>query len=321
MKTKVLVLGGTGFIGRNVITSLLGQGNFEIHATHFSKKPWSFDGIQWIKSDLTNEIQVKDLFSFKRFDLIIQSAATTSGISDTYNSPDFHVTNNVIMNSLILKYLNLYQAAHFIFFSCTNMLVSSVFPQNEESFDPKVGPIKEYFGVGWTKVYIEKLIEFYSKFNSNKFTVIRHSNIYGPWDRFELHNSHVCAATITKVLDAEKEIIVWGDGSESRDLLYISDLVDLVLLLWEKQSEKYLLINAGGEKLISVKELTNKILSICEKKLDITYEQFIELCILFGCDYCPTVTDAKPNELFEAYIKHKSIEKTLEELKIGRAHV
>ena len=227
MKTKVLVLGGTGFIGRNVITSLLRQGNFEIHATHFSKNPWHFEGIQWTKSNLIIESEVKNLFSKQRFDLVIQAAATTSGISDTYKSPDFHITNNVVMNSLILKYLNLYQQAHLIFFSCTNMLGSSVYPQNEEAFNPQLGPIKEYFGVGWTKVYIEKLLEFYSKFSPNKFTAIRHSNIYGPWDRFEVHNSHVCAATITKVIEAQSEIVVWGDGSESRDLLHVSDLVKI----------------------------------------------------------------------------------------------
>ena len=50
-------------------------------------------------------------------------------------------------------------------------------------------------------------------------------------------------------------------------------------------------------------------------RLSITYEQFIELCILFGCDYCPNFTDVKYNIMFELYSKHKNIEKTLEELK------
>jgi flap endonuclease-1 len=51
------------------------------------------------------------------------------------------------------------------------------------------------------------------------------------------------------------------------------------------------------------------------KKLDFTYEQFIELCILFGCDYCPNLNDVKFNIMFDTYKKHKNIESTLAELK------
>jgi flap endonuclease-1 len=51
------------------------------------------------------------------------------------------------------------------------------------------------------------------------------------------------------------------------------------------------------------------------KQLNFTYEQFIELCILFGCDYCPNLNDVKYNVMFESYNKHKNIEATLAELK------
>jgi flap endonuclease-1 len=50
--------------------------------------------------------------------------------------------------------------------------------------------------------------------------------------------------------------------------------------------------------------------------LDLTYEQFIELCILFGCDYCYNLTDVKYNEIYNTYIKFKSVDKTIDELKI-----
>ena len=51
------------------------------------------------------------------------------------------------------------------------------------------------------------------------------------------------------------------------------------------------------------------------EKLNLTYDEFIELCILFGCDYCPNLSDVKANEIYSVYSKHKSIEKTLEELR------
>ncbi len=51
------------------------------------------------------------------------------------------------------------------------------------------------------------------------------------------------------------------------------------------------------------------------EKLNLTYDQFVELCILFGCDYCPNLSDVKVNEIYSIYIKHKSIEPTLAEIK------
>ncbi len=51
------------------------------------------------------------------------------------------------------------------------------------------------------------------------------------------------------------------------------------------------------------------------EKLNLTYDQFVELCILFGCDYCPNLSEIKANEIYSIYIKHKSIDKTLDEIK------
>ena len=55
--------------------------------------------------------------------------------------------------------------------------------------------------------------------------------------------------------------------------------------------------------------------------LDLTYDQFIELCIMFGCDYCPSVNDIKTSEIYKVYHKHKNIDKTLIELKLRNYHV
>ena len=269
---KVLVLGGTGFIGRNLLTNLMNY-DIKLFATFYQKLPWTQNKkITWNQVDLTQAAEVKALFSSQKFDLIIQCAATTSGISDTVNRPDFHVTNNVIMNSLILREVNNFQKSHFIFLSCTNMLRSSLLPQNELSFDANLGPVFQYFGVGWTKVYIEKLCEFYSRFKNNKYTVIRHSNIYGPWDRYLPSNSHVCGATITKVLTSNDKIIIWGNGNEVRDLLYIEDLINLLFKVSKLQKSSFEIINAGGHSSISVSELTKLIINLSGKVLEIEYD-------------------------------------------------
>lgn len=69
--------------------------------------------------------------------------------------------------------------------------------------------------------------------------------------------------------------------------------------------------NLTSSKKIPIEIELDKVL----KQLNFTYEQFIELCILFGCDYCPNLTDIKYNVIFETYNKHKNIEATLLDLK------
>jgi flap endonuclease-1 len=80
------------------------------------------------------------------------------------------------------------------------------------------------------------------------------------------------------------------------------------------------ILTFGSPKIIRNLTSTNKTpleieLNEILKKINVTYDEFIELCILFGCDYCHNLTDIKSNEIYSVYIKHKSIEKSLDELK------
>ena len=88
-----------------------------------------------------------------------------------------------------------------------------------------------YFGIGWTKLYIEKMCEFFSRLGVTKHTVIRHTNVFGPHDKFDLERSHVFGATVTKAMTSTTgAITVWGTGEEARDLIYVDDLVRFVEL-------------------------------------------------------------------------------------------
>lgn len=269
---KILILGGTGFIGRNLVEFFGNNSLWHVTATHRNRSPFMTETVDWIKADLTSSPDVERVFSREaEFDVVIQAAASTSGIMDTFNRPDFHVTDNVIMNALILRAINGKKIKHFVFFSCTTMLRASEEHQDENAFSGSTDPVEKYYGVGWTKVYIEKLCKFYSGLGETRFSVIRHSNVYGPWDRYQLGNSHVCGSTITKVLTSSGDLEIWGNGQEKRDLIYVEDLIDLVSKIIDKQESKYCLVNAGGNVLISVTQLTKLVMAITGKDLNLIY--------------------------------------------------
>lgn len=272
MKKKVLICGASGFIGRNIAEFFCKKSDYEIYGTYFNSAPIDNIGITMIKVDLTKEEDVSRVLD--GMDIIIQAAAATSGAKDIVNKPYYHVTDNAVMNSIIFRSAYEHSAAHVIFFSCTVMYQSGELPVKETDFDANKPMYSKYFGVGWTKVYIEKMCEFYANISDTKYTVIRHSNIYGPYDKFDLERSHVFGATVTKVMEADEgsSIIVWGSGEEERDLLYVSDLSNAVELVIKKQDSAFELFNIGYGMSISVKELVKKIINFSGKRVKIEYD-------------------------------------------------
>lgn len=271
-KKKVLICGATGFIGRNIAETFIKRDDFEVYGTYFESKPLPYDKITMLHADLTRKEDVTRVV--KEMDIIIQAAATTSGAKEIITKPYYHVTDNAVMNSLIFRAAYENTVSHVVFFSCTVMYPSSDLPVKETDFDPNKEMYPSYFGAGWTKVYIEKMCDFYSRIGNTKYTVIRHSNIYGPYDKFDLEKSHVFGATVTKVMTAENngKITVWGSGEEERDLLYISDLVDFVELAIDKQGTNFALFNIGYGSSISINELVKKIIAHSRKNVTIEHD-------------------------------------------------
>ncbi len=270
-KKNILICGATGFMGKNISEHFSNLEEYNVFMVGLKRE---IDHPNYLKVDLTNKSEVNKLFSEKKFDIVVQAAANTSGSKDIVSKPYLHVTDNAVMNALILQACYDHSVGHFLFLSCGVMYNPDRSPVTEEDFSLDEGIFHRYFGVGWTKVYVEKLCEFYSGLGRTKHTVIRHSNTYGPHDKYDLEKSHMFGATITKVMTANDgdEIVVWGDGSTERDLLYVDDVVDFIHKAIERQQNIYELYNVGYGESISVKDIVNKIVKISGKKLSITHD-------------------------------------------------
>ena len=270
---KVLICGATGFIGRNTAEYLAAQGEYEVYGTYFKSIPYVNPSIRMVQADLTDPRSVDRVV--QGMDIIIQAAAVTSGAKDILTKPHTHVTDNAVMNSYIFRSAYEHKVKHVFFFSCAIFYQSSSVPIKEADFDANQEIIPAYFGAGWTKLYNEKMCEFYSRIGVTQYTVIRHSNIYGPYDKYDLNKSHVFGATMTKVMMAQEngEITVWGTGDEGRDFLYVSDLVNFIDMALQRQKSKFELVNVGYGSVLTVKDLVKKLVEASGKRtLTITYD-------------------------------------------------
>lgn len=271
-RTRVVVCGATGFIGRNVTEALARRPDLDVIALGFTRPAYDVAGVSWRHGDLRDPAQVASLL--QGADVVIQAAATTSGSKDIVGRPHIHITDNAVMNSYILRACHDLNIGRFIFFSCSVMYASSATPQREDDFDPAAQMQPNYFGIGWTKVYIEKMCEFFARVGRTRHTVIRHSNIYGPHDKYDLDRSHVLGATVTKVMTAtDGRIVVWGTGEEARDFLHVDDLVAFVEKCLDRSGANYALYNCGAGQAVAIKDLVARIISASGRKLEIAYDR------------------------------------------------
>lgn len=261
---NILVCGGTGFIGKNVVFSFCKKKEYKIFSTYFKSKPLKIKGVNWIKADLRN---FKDCLKVtKNIDIVIQCAATTSGSKDIINQPYLHVTDNAVMNSYLLRACYQNKIKHFIFLSCTVMYKNSKKALSEDQVEEnKI--YSNYYGVANTKLYVEKISKFYSNISETKFSILRHSNIYGPYDKFNLEKGHFLSSAIYKVLKQNKNTVdIFGSGNEKRDFLHVNDLMNMIYLLINKQKTSYEIFNCSYGKSFKIIDILKKIIHLSNSK-------------------------------------------------------
>ena len=273
MKKTMLICGADGFIGRSALEYF--KDSYDIVATIFNKKEPSrgrVDGIEYVSVDLRNENEVINLFDKKRFDVVLQAAATTTGAKDVVERPYVHVTDNTVMNAWIFREATRTKVGHLLFPSCTVMYQPKDYPQSEESWSPLDEIYPAYFGVGNMKVFCEKMCDFYSRIGETKFTAFRHSNVYGPYDKFDLDKCHVVPAFVNKVINAEESLVIWGKGQASRDIVYIDDLIDFIDKCIQHQESKYELYNCGAGQAYPILQLAKIIMKLNNKDLEFNFD-------------------------------------------------
>jgi nucleoside-diphosphate-sugar epimerase len=269
---KVLICGANGFIGKNLLKRFYDKAEYDIRAVYFNSSPDHDYDVEWVKADLRKIEDVKRVMG--DVDIVLQYAATSTGAKDILTKPYVHVTDNAVMNSLLFREAFDRKIKHFVMPSCTVMYRSSDQIITEDDFDENIGVSDIYYGAGNTKVYLEKMCKFYSSFGTTKFTVIRQSNIYGPYDNFGLEKSHVFGATITKAMTFNNKITVWGTGEEERDFLFVGDLIELVETCLENQKSTFELVNGSCGSSVSITDLVKKVVGASGRDLKIEYDSF-----------------------------------------------
>jgi GDP-L-fucose synthase len=256
---NVLVAGGSGFVGVNLIKRLLQLGA-NVTATLHCKEPVLKDErIRYLRGDLRH--QEDCVTAVTGADYVFMCAANTSGASVMAKTPLAHLTPNVLMNMSMLDAS--YQAGvkKFLFISSNTIYPLTDYPVKESDVNNEF--YEKYFIVAWMKRFTEIVCEMYATKIAKpmKVCVVRPANIYGEFDDFEWETSHVIPALVRKVVERHDPLEVWGDGNDLKEFIYIQDFIDGMLLAMEKQ-EGFDPTNIAVGKPCTVREVLASLLKI-----------------------------------------------------------
>ncbi|MCX5667169.1 MAG: NAD-dependent epimerase/dehydratase family protein [Candidatus Omnitrophica bacterium] len=250
---NVLVTGGTGLIGRQVM-DMLCKADAHVKTVSLDK----------VKINEKADHLFGDLTSFelcmqvtRDIDFAFHLAGVKGSIDVTKTKPASHFVPVLMFNTNLLEACRLNKVKKVLYTSSIGAYESSeIFRESQN----ENGPPMDFFA-GWAKRMGELQIQAYKiQYGLDNFSIVRPCNVYGPGDNFDPDNAMVIPSLMSKILRGDDPVVVWGDGSAVRDFAYSKDIAEgAILALYHGTHSQY--VNLGSGKGCSVKELVEALRS------------------------------------------------------------
>ncbi len=255
---RVMVTGGTGFLGSFVVDKLTARGAAEIVT------PRSVD------YDLTQLEAIKQLFrdtahKGRPVDMIIHLAARVGGIGANRENPATFFYDNLMMGAQLMHESHLRRVPKFVAIGtvCAYPKYAPIPFREEDLWNGYPEETNAPYGLA-KKMMLVQSQTYRQQYGFNSIYLLP-VNLYGPRDNFDLETGHVIPALIRKCLEAkargDDHILAWGDGSPTREFLYVADAAEGILLAAERYNESQP-VNLGSAFEISIKELLQTIAQV-----------------------------------------------------------
>ena len=242
---KVLVTGGAGFLGSHVVERLEAAGD-DVFV------PRSSD------YDLTSMEDAARMFDDSEPELVFHLAAEVGGIGANRMNPGRYWYANLVMGAHVLEQARLHGTAKLVVVGtiCAYPKFAPLPFREDDLWDGYPEETNAPYGVA-KKALLVGAQAYRAQYGVNAIYLLP-VNMYGPRDNFDLETSHVIPALIRKMVEAgargDEEIVLWGDGSPTREFLYVDDCADALLLAAERyDGPDPVNLGTGGE--ISIREL------------------------------------------------------------------
>jgi GDP-L-fucose synthase len=271
---KVLVTGGTGFIGSHVVEKLVEKGATVSVLDSFN--PGKDKNLQTVIKDIHkikgNCANIENaLKATEGQDVVMNLAARVGGIEFNRTHQATMLRDNFQIGTTMIEAARQSDVERFLVVSsaCVYPRHCAIPTPESEGFVDEPEPTNG--GYGWAKRMAEKLGAYYAEEYGMKVGIVRPYNSYGPRDHFDPEKSHVIPALIKRVLGGENPVNVWGSGKQTRAFLYVEDLAEGMILAIEKYPVPDP-INLGSQEEVSIGELVKKIVKLSGLKNKVQFD-------------------------------------------------
>ncbi len=244
---SVLVTGGTGLIGRQII-NMLCDASARVLCV-------SLDDItinpraMYVKGDLTKLDFCKEIT--KGMDFVFHAAGIKGSIKMTLEKPASHFVPALMFNTNVLEASRLNKVQKLVFTSSIGAYSDAEVFKEVASDDR---PPMDFYG-GWAKRMAEFQIQTYKiQYGMDNFALVRPCNVYGPGDNFDPENAMVVPSLMSRIARREDPVVVWGDGSAIRDFAFSRDVAEgCILALYHGTHGGY--VNLGSGQQTTIRDL------------------------------------------------------------------
>ncbi len=261
---RVLVTGGTGLIGRQVV-ALLCSADASVRVVSLDNINVNEKAVH-IYGDLTNFAFCQDIT--KGIDCVFHLAGIKGSLDVTLTKPASHFVPALMFNTNVLEACRINRVKKVVFTSSIGAYANAeVFRESQDADKPPMD-----FHAGWAKRMGEMQIQAYKiQYGLDNFAAVRPCNVYGKGDNFDPDNAMVIPSLMYRIYHKENPLVIWGDGSAIRDFAYSRDVAEgIILALYYGTKSGF--VNLGSGIGCSIRELVETLNSFIDfnYKFDVT---------------------------------------------------
>ena len=250
---KIVVTGGAGFIGSHLCDALIGNSHEVAIIDNLSSglKENINLAAKFYEADITNFSKIGDIISKEKPEIIFHLAAQIN-VRKSDENPVFDAQNNIVASFNLIKNAHANKVKKFIFSSTGG----AIYGDTENRPTPETENEWPLSPCGIAKLAVDKFLNYYYQMHGLNFTSLRYGNVYGP--RQNPHGEAGVVAIFINKMRAGEQPVINGDGKQTRDYIYVDDVVRANLLAVENLG-KSAIYNIGTGREIDVNYLFQEI--------------------------------------------------------------
>jgi len=262
---RVLVTGGTGMIGQEVVNKVLQRGGDVIVASNEDENRLGLD-VEYVKCDLRDFETCKQIT--KNIDVVFNMVGVKGSPKMTKERPASFFVPMLQFDTNMMEAARLNDVGWFLFTSSVGVYGDFESPE-DKVWDDFPSPNDWY--AGWAKRMGELQASAYStQYGWDRVSIIRPANVFGKYDNFNPETGMVIPSLMARIESGEDPLVVWGDGSNIRDFIYAGDVAEICCFLVENEITSP--VNAGRGWGITIKDVVTSIVETTDKNPDVVWD-------------------------------------------------